>query len=551
MSALEAELKLPGALCALLVARGLADPEGAKAFLRPRLDDLHDPEALTDLPVAVDRILRALAAGETLFVHGDYDVDGMAGTALLTRWLQSLGGEVVPFIPHRLRDGYDLGPGGVEAALQAGARLLITVDCGILAHEAVEKAVAADLDVIVTDHHTPGDRLPPALAVLNPGREDCSYPNPGLCGAGVAFKLCQGLAAARGLPREDLYGFLDLVGLATIADLVPLRGENRILARYGLRAMARTSNPGLRALINQAGLDNRELSAGAVAFALAPRLNAVGRLGEPMAALKLLLTDHAGEAAELAREAEELNRTRQATDRQTLDEALRLLARDYDPETDFGLVLASRDWHPGVVGIVASRVTEQLHRPAILVAMDGDRGRGSGRSIPGFDLLKAIRECGHLLERFGGHRQAAGLEIRADRMEAFREAFNREAGAALRGQVLSPEIAPEVEIELAEVTADLHRYLKYMGPHGIGNPTPVFLARGVRLAREARIVGTHHLKMRFRQGGAELDGIGFQLARRISPAELGRGPLDVAFQIRENEYRGVVSLQAGLKDVRR
>ena len=547
---MEVALTLPRPLCALLVARGYDDPEMAKAFLRPMLSGLHSPDTLPDLPLAVSRILSALEAGETILVHGDYDVDGMSGTALLTRWLESMGGRVVPFVPHRIRDGYDLSDAGLKAAVSAGASLLVTVDCGILAHEAVEEASRLGLDVIVTDHHAPGEELPPALAVVNPARADSPYPNPDLCGAGVAFKLCQGLAGAKGIPEEELHPFLDLVGLATVADLVPLRGENRILARFGLKALGRTRNVGLQALMVEAGVSRENVSAGAVGFGLAPRLNALGRLGESQDGLRLLLTNDREEARRLTQLSADVNRKRQAADKRTLEEALEMLARSFDPDRDFGVVLESDDWHPGVVGIVASRVVERIHRPAVLIALDGDRGRGSARSIPEYDLLEGVRACGQHLERFGGHRQAAGMELRRDRVPEFRRAFEAEARKTLGGGDLRPSLRIEVEVQLEEISEELFRYLQYMGPHGIGNPGPSFLARGVSLSGPARVVGTDHLKLRIRQGHAELDAIGFHLGRRVPARTLGSGPVDVVFQLQENEFRGVRHLQARLKDIR-
>ena len=547
---MEQELSLPRPLCSLLVTRGLHAPEAAKSFLRPSLSELHPPGILQDLPRAVERILAALAVGETIFVHGDYDVDGMAGVALLTRWLRQMGGTVVPFVPHRLRDGYDVGAAGLEAAMAAGSSLLVTVDCGIRAHEALREAQALGMDVIVTDHHTPDRELPPALAVLNPNRADGSYPNRGLCGAGVAFKLCQALAEARDVREKELHPLLDLVGMATVADLVPLTGENRILARFGLRALDRTRNHGLRALISQAGMDGEEVSAGMVGFVLAPRLNAVGRLGDADQGLRLLLTEDELEAGRLAREAGELNRERQEADRRILEEALEQLAGSYDPRRDFVVVLGSEGWHPGVVGIVASRVVELVHRPTVLVALEGNRGRGSGRSIPEFHLLEGIRACGHHLERFGGHHQAAGMELLRDRLPGFREALNLEARKVLERVDLRPTLRVEVDVGLGELSWDLHRYLRHLGPHGIGNPRPLFAARAVTLAVQPRTVGAGHLKLRLRQGGAELDAIGFRLAGRFPPGILGQGPLDEVFQLQVNEYRGQRQLQANVKDLR-
>jgi len=547
---LEVALGLPRVLCAVLAARGFSGPSEAKAFLRPLLNTLHPPEELADFSMAVSRIRKAIQEGEVIFIHGDYDVDGMAGTSLLTRWIRRLGGKVEAFIPHRLEDGYDLGSRGIREAERVGASLLITVDCGILAHEAVSEARASGLDVIVTDHHTPGPDLPGSLAVLNPNRADCPYPNKGLSGAGVAFKLCQGLADAFGVAEEELHPFLDLVAIATVADLVPLTGENRTLVRFGLKALARTENLGLRVLMEEAGLKPEGVSAETVGFVLAPRLNAVGRLGDPAMALRLLLTRELEEARALASEAEALNRERQATDRETLEEALIQLAGDYDSGRDYGVVLAGDGWHPGVVGIVASRVVERIHRPTILIALQGEKGRGSARSIPGFHLLDAIRAAGGHLERFGGHRQAAGMEIRRENLPAFREAFEKEARRVLEGEELRPALKVELEVELGEMTPELHGFLKYLGPHGMGNPRPVFLVRKVELGGAARVVGANHLKLRLRQGGRELEAIGFNLADRIDPKTLGSGPLDAVFQLQENEYRGVRTLQARLKDLR-
>jgi len=547
---LEEELHLPRPLCALLVARGFDHAEAAKSFLRPRLSELHPPDSIPDISRAVARILTALREDEIIFIHGDYDVDGMAGTALLARWLEKLGGRVIPFVPHRLRDGYDLGPQGLKAAVSAAAALLVTVDCGILAHGAVEEAKAQGLDVIVTDHHPPGEELPGALAVLNPSRGDSLYPNSDLCGTGVAFKLCQALAEAKGIEDEELYPFLDLVGMATVADLVPLAGENRILARYGLKALAQTQKAGLRALMAEAGVPQENISAGDVGFGLAPRLNALGRLAEPQDGLRLLLTEDRNEARRLARMAEEVNVRRKEADQSVLEEALEQLSQSFDPEVDHGVVLASDGWHPGVVGIVASRVVERIHRPAVLIALDGDRGRGSARSIPEYNLLEGIRACGHHLERFGGHRQAAGMEIRRDRIPEFRTAFKAEAGKTLGGMDLRPTLRVEIAVRLEEMSPDLLKYLKYLGPHGIGNPGPSFLVKGVPLPQLPRRVGKDHLKLRLGQGQAGLDAIGFRLASRIPPQSLGRGPVDAVFHLDENEFRGVKQLQAKLKDIR-
>ncbi|RMH16380.1 MAG: single-stranded-DNA-specific exonuclease RecJ, partial [Gemmatimonadetes bacterium] len=382
---LERALSLPRAVCALLAARGLTDAERAKAFLRPRLEARVQPRTLADAVPAVERLLRAIEGDETVLVHGDYDVDGMAGTVLLTRWLRRVGARrVIPFAPHRMRHGYDFGPGGLERAREVGASLVVTVDCGVRALDTVRRARSEGIDVIVTDHHAPGPELPDALAVVNPNRPDCPYPDGGLAGAGVAYRLCELLAEARGVGADELHADLDLVALATVADLVPLEGENRTLVRYGLRALERTEKPGLRALLAVAGVSG-SVDAGQVGFRLAPRLNAIGRMGDPADGLALLLAEDEREARALAERADQLNRRRQDEERRTLDQVLdRLADGAYDPARDFGVVVAGEGWHPGVIGIVASRVVERIYRPTVLVALDGaGGGRGSARSVAG------------------------------------------------------------------------------------------------------------------------------------------------------------------------
>jgi single-stranded-DNA-specific exonuclease len=550
VEALARELKLPLPLCRVLAVRGLTDGEGARAFLRPLLDHLHPPELLSDASLAASRIAEAIQGGETILVHGDYDVDGVCAVTLLTCWIRTLGGRVVPFVPHRLKDGYDLGPAGLAAAAEAGASLLVTCDCGTVAHDAVRTARDRGLDVIVTDHHTPGDQLPPALAVVNPARSDCGYPNPALSGTGVVFKLCQLLGRKLGRPLDELIPHLDLVALATVADLVPLRGENRVLTRYGLRALGITGRPGLQALKEVSGIEGDVVEAGQVAFGLAPRINAAGRMGAAADALRLLLTDRPGEARELARELDRLNRERRDEDERTLEQALAHLARDYDPGRDLGVVVSGEGWHPGVIGIVASRVVERIHRPVVLVSVGEGGARGSGRSVPGVDLHAAIQGCAEHLTRFGGHRQAAGMDLDPQQIPAFRDAFNRQVTRQLDGRPPRPTVRGDAPLALSEVNRELHHYLGYLGPFGMGNPRPVFWSRAMEVDGRPRTVGRGHLKLLLRDGGERLDAIGFGLADRVPADSLGRGPVDVLFQLRENEYRGVRSLQARIVDLR-
>jgi single-stranded-DNA-specific exonuclease len=541
------ELLLPEPLCRLLAARGHAPAERAKRYLRPRLDQLLPPEQLLDLDRAVSRLVNAIEARETILVHGDYDVDGMCSTTLLTKALRGLGGTVVPFIPRRLADGYDLGDAGVRAAREAGATVVVTCDCGTSALLPVASLQQAGIDVIVSDHHLPGGDLPNAFAVLNPKRAGCGSEDKDLAAVGVAFKLALSVTRAMGGNENAIYGMLDLVALATIADIAPLRGENRIFARYGLKMLAETKNLGLRALIRAAGLDGKPLTAGRVGYILAPRLNAVGRLGHALRGVELLMATSEHEANSIARELEELNAKRQDIDRAVLDQARRrVMALDLDDT--FGIVLAEEGWHPGVIGIVASRIVEEFGRPTILIGLDGDHGKGSGRSISRFDLHSGIARCRHLLERFGGHRSAAGITIARDRVDEFTRCFNESARSVLAPEDLVPELRVDLEVALSDLTPGFETLLRHLEPCGMGNPAPVLLTRGVRLAAPPRVVGQGGLKLRIATDlGEPLEAIGWSLGARIRELDMAR-PLDIVFRLERDEYQGVSRLQAKLSD---
>jgi single-stranded-DNA-specific exonuclease len=548
---LSRELRLPPALCRLLVQRGYAEPVSAREFLRPPAGHIHAPTRLAGMGDAVQRILYAIRAGETVLVHGDYDVDGICSTALFVRALGMMGARVVPFVPHRIQDGYDLSDAGIREAQDAGATLILTGDCGIVAHDAVERARAAGIDVIVTDHHTPGETLPDAVAVVNPNRADCGYPDKGLAGVGVAYKVCCAVAEALGFPQERLHAFLDLVAVATIADLAPLTGENRALVRWGLRILPQTPNPGLRALLGTTGLAGKdEITASQVGFVLAPRINAVGRMAEALRGVRLLLTDDPREAEAIAHELEGENRWRQTVDGQTLKEAMAALELSFDPDRDRGVVLAGEGWHPGVIGIVASRVVERIHRPTVLIALSGaDEGKGSARSIPGFHLYEAMRACAGHLTRFGGHRMAAGCSILPGRVDAFRDAFNAHARAVLDDEKLVPEVRIDLEVELHHADEHLARMLRHAGPFGAGNATPVFAARRVGVVGFPRVVGQNHLKLTLAAHGRTMEAIGFGMGERGGEPWFAN-PVDVAFKLEENHWNGRTSLQAKIVDLR-
>ena len=549
MDSLASDISLPHSICRLLVGRGHHTAELAKPYLRPRLERLHDPLLMGGLDVAVDRLATAIRNGETVLIHGDYDVDGMASTALLARSIGALGGRVVPFIPSRLADGYDLTDAGVRAAIECGATVVLTADCGTSAVGPIASLVERGIDVIVSDHHLPGGALPDCLAVLNPRREGCDYPDTDLAAVGVAFKLALALTRAMGGDERLVMRQLDLVALATIADVAPLRGENRVFVRYGLRLMTEGGNEGLRALIRSSGLDGRPITAGRVGFTLAPRLNAAGRLGNALLGVRLLLSDSATDANRIARELEELNRRRQDHDREVLEQA-RAMVHAMGPELPRGLVLASEHWHAGVIGIVASRLVEEFGRPVILVALEGDEGKGSGRSIPAFDLHAGIGACSSHLVRYGGHRVAAGLSVRRQDVDAFGRAFMEHANTSLSDDDLVPVLRVDMEIPLHEANDELHRWLAHFEPFGIGNPSPVFVSRGVRVVDRPRAVGKDGIRLRLSDGAGELEAIGWGMAargRQLAANDL----VDVAYRLERDEYRGSSRLQARLADIRR
>ena len=546
--ALVTTLGLPLPLCRLLAARGFGEPDRARQFLRPQLDQLSEPRLLMDLPVAVDRLARAIRGRETILVHGDYDVDGICSTTLMTRVMRALGGHVVPFIPDRRADGYDLGPAGVAAAIAAHASVVLTCDCGTSARESAEALRAAGIDLIISDHHLPGGPLPVALAVLNPRRADDESPDKDLAAVGVAYKLALALTREMGGNENVVLNLLDLVALATVADVAPLRGENRVFVRRGLALMAESKSAGIRALLRSAGLDGKEITAGRVGYILAPRLNALGRLDRAIRGVDLLLADRDDEALAIARHCEELNRERQELDRRTLDEAMRQVDA-LDLDATWGLVLAGDAWHPGVIGIVASRVVELTARPTFLIAVHEGVGKGSGRSIPAFDLHAALGASGDLLMKHGGHRAAAGLTIEAARIPAFAERFNAVARERLTADDLVREIRLDLELPLAEATDGLEKLLRHLEPFGVGNPGPLFAARRVRVASPPRMIGTDGVKLSVEQGTPPIEAVGWGMAARASEVAVG-AIVDIAYRLERNEYRGRSTLQLGLSDFR-
>jgi len=547
VGSLASELNVPSTLAQILVQRGHGVPEEAKRFLRPSLEDLSDPFQLKDMDRAVETVIRAVNDRRTIVVHGDYDVDGQCASALLTRVLRLVGANVVPFVPHRVRDGYDFGDAGLEVAGVNKASLVITCDCGVTANEAVARAKADGISVVITDHHLPRE-LPPADAIVNPRRQDCESTCKELCGAGVAFKLAQAVCMELGLEESTPMHFLDLVALATVADIVPLTGENRILARAGLKMLSRSRWPGIRALLEITRLRGKTVRAGHVSFVLAPRLNAAGRLGDAGDGLNLLLSDDEHEAMKYARSLEEVNTRRQEIDRRIYEEAIDEVENHSDLDSVRGLVLAKEGWHSGVIGIVASRIAEIYTRPTFLIALEGAEGRGSGRSISGFDLHEALSDCSEHLVRWGGHQFAAGLTVEREKVELFRDAFDSAAAQRLEDEDLVPTQRVDVVLPIDELDDDLERLIVHLEPCGAGNPAPVFGVRNA-LAKKPATVGSNHLKFTLTDTTGSMPAIGFGWSDRV-PDGWWREPVDIALRLERNQWRGNSTLQARVVQIK-
>jgi single-stranded-DNA-specific exonuclease len=537
VATLARELAVSEVTAGILVRRGYADAEAARAFLEPESPG-HDPLLLGDMEVAVARIRAAVAAGERICVHGDYDVDGICATTLAVLTLRELGADVTWHLPSRFEEGYGVSGSTIARLAEGGIDLLLTVDCGVTAVTEVAEAKRLGVDVIVTDHHRPGETLPDCPIVAT---RPSAYPFPELCGTGVVHKLAQALL---GPDHPAVTRHLDLVALATIADVVPLVDENRSLATAGLRALARTQKPGLRALMQTARVDPATIDATAVGFRLGPRINAAGRLGHPDVALHLILTEDAREADLLAAELETLNRDRQAVEDRILREAAALVESWPEPKrARRGYVLWGEDWHEGVIGIVASRLVERFNRPVVMIAGSGDLWKGSGRSVTAFDLHAAFGACAEHLERFGGHRAAAGLSIRPDRLEAFADAFAAQADAELSAADLAAVTRVDAIVPAAALTLDLARELDRLAPFGLGNPDVTLLVASCEAVDPATVGEGKHLRFRVRQHGRDAgSAIAFGFGARLDELR-DAARYDVAFRLKQNRWNGTVSPQ--------
>lgn len=541
-------LNVDSLVAQLLLQRGISTFEEAKHFFRPQLSDLHDPFLMKDMDIAVNRIEEAIANGENILVYGDYDVDGTTAVALMSSYLLSYYPNVATYIPDRYDEGYGVSFKGIDFAEDNDFTLIVALDCGVKAIDKVAYAKEKGIDFIICDHHRPGTILPSAVAVLDPKREDCLYPYDELCGCGVGFKLIQALGSRRGETIDDVIYYLDLVATAIGADIVPITGENRILAFYGLQVINQQPRTGFKAIIDQ--INKKELTITDVVFIIAPRINAAGRMKHGQHAVNLLTETNMDEALKFASEIEKFNTDRRGLDQEITIEALGQIQENQEQE-GFTSVVYKDTWHKGVIGIVASRLTETYYRPTLVFTKSGDKLAASARSVKGFDVYNALEGCADYIEQFGGHKYAAGLTLLEEQYNNFKHQFEKVVKETIDPQMLIPEIIIDAVIELKDINPKLMRILKQFAPFGPGNMSPVFMAENLQDTGYAKGVGKDeaHLKLAVvQQGSHKINGIGFNMGNKLSKVT-GRKPFNAVFSIDENEWQGNVSLQLKLKDI--
>jgi single-stranded-DNA-specific exonuclease len=548
------QLKISPLLARLLILRGLLNTDEARCYLSSSLRaDLPSPFIMADMEPAVDRIVRAIKTNELIGIWGDYDVDGTTGASVLVSFLREVGAQPIYYIPHRVEEGYGLNVAGLRRLKENGVGLVVTVDCGISNALEVDAARTIGLDVVVVDHHQPPETLPPAAAVVNPHRRDCKFPDKNLCAAGLAFYLVIGLRAklraAGWFARSgdpDIRRYLDIVTLGTIADMVPLKGVNRTLIRRGLSELGGSARPGIMALKQVAHMTAGVVSAGQVGFQLGPRINAAGRVDYGIKVVELLTTSSNEVALRIAQELDEHNRQRRVIEADVLKQALEYIERQGDAAERYSLVLGGEGWHPGVLGIVASRIVERYHRPTVVVGFDGERGKGSARSIRGFHMVEGFRRCADHLEKYGGHEYAGGLSIHAEKLHFFSEAFESVAREWLQPEDLFPCLEVDAELKLTDIGLPLLRQLESLKPFGVGNPEPLFMTRGVEVCeRKTFPAGA---RFRFRQGERVVGGVAFGMGEAL-PCVAGT-TVDISYRLVENEWNGTSTADLKIVDAR-
>jgi len=545
------ELGIPSLVAAVLASRGMADPRNAESFLNPRLEDLHDPRLLPDYDAAVREIMGAKERGETIYVHGDYDTDGVTSTAIFTRFLRRIGCQVIPHVPHRMKEGYGIHQMAVQWAKDHGASLFLTCDCGISAHDQLDLVKAAGMRAVVTDHHELKETLPEACAVVNPHRKDTDYPFQTLCGAGIVYKLCLGIA--RELGHQDSHfhrAFLDLAVLGTVADVMPLVDENRIITRHGLPLLKESKKPGIRALLAAANLDRHEgpLTSRHIGFQLAPRINAAGRIDDADISLTMMLTEDMEEATSIAQRLNEINQERRDETQRMQNEAISLIL-EREMNLSAALIIENRGWHPGMVGLVASRLVETFHRPSFVISLnDQGIGRGSARSIPGFHLAEALDDAWDHLLGGGGHAMAAGFSLESKSVDAFREAVQQRAAEILSEEDLTPKRWIDSEITPGEATAADTEALAALEPFGEANPAPYFLARKAVIVGHSPTRSPEHARLTIQHGHLQTPGFIFRKGQEAE--ELLGQEVDLVFQPEFNLFQGRSDFRWRVEDLR-
>ena len=548
VESLQASLKINPVICKILVQRGIDSYEKARNFFRPELSQLHSPWLMKDMEKAVDRITKAIDQQEKILVFGDYDVDGTTSVACMFQFLQKIHTPLDFYIPHRYKEGYGISKAGIDFAKENGFTLIISLDCGIKSVDLIRYAAGLGIDFVVCDHHLPDEELPPAVAILNPKQKDCPYPYKELCGCGVGFKLITALAERSGMPADTPFEYLDLLATAIAADIVPITGENRILAFHGLIKANKQPNFGIRALTKLSGLQ-KELQITNLVFMIAPRVNAAGRMDDATKAVRMFIARSESEAMEYAEMLHSDNTDRKEADSSITSEALAMIMENSDWKDRKSTVVYKPDWHKGVVGIVASRIIEHFYRPTVVLTQSGDYVAGSARSVPGFNLYEAIHACREHLLGYGGHFAAAGMTMEKNQVDPFREKFEAVVAASIPPSLLIPEIIIDSVLSFKDITGSFYNILCQMEPFGPENPGPVFMAKEVMNTGWSKIVKEQHIKFSLKQNQVIMSGIGFGLAAKFPLLEKNE-PLDIVFRVDENEWNGSRTLQLRMIDFR-
>ncbi len=540
---LSKKLGLSNDIISILINRGYNTPDKIEKFMDPQIEDMHDPFLMRDMKKTTSRIIKAIKLKEKILIYGDYDVDGTTGTTLLYTVLQKLNANVSYYIPHRLKDGYGLTETGIKYILQSYVNLIITVDCGIGATDSVKELNKQGIDVIITDHHEPGEEVPAAFAILNPKIDN--YPFKKLVGCGIALKLAQAIFSELKIPERKVLFHLDLAALATVCDVAPIIEENRIITKFGAKMIQYTKKEGLKTLLEVSGVKDKEINTYDIGFVLGPRINALGRLDEAGDVVKMLVTEDGEEADVIAKRLDIQNKSRIEIQKRIVGQA-REIVKNMNLENIKGIVLASPEWHAGVVGIAASKIAEEFYRPTILIALDKDTGKGSGRSIPEFNLYDSIKKCEGYLEKFGGHKQAVGLVIKRENIKKFKDWFNKIAQVSLKQEQLIPKFSIDKEISLESIDKRLLDDISKFAPFGLGNPRPIFLSKNLEIVGYPNILKNKHLKFKVREDNNVLTAIAFN-CNNLDVSRMDR--VDIIYQIDESEYLGVREILLKIKDI--